>query len=85
MIWSKDFVPDRVMEIPEYFVYCGIFIMRSWGKRSVQIAKGRFLEVAKTKSGSGFAAGLLPDRLSKSAKMVQGGAAILAVGVHALC
>ena len=33
------------MEIPEYFVYCGIFITQSWSKRSVQIAKGEFLEV----------------------------------------
>ena len=52
--------------------------MRSWGKRSVQIAKGQFLEVAKLKSGSGFAAGLLPD-------VVRDDGAILAVGVHALC
>jgi len=45
MIWAKDFVPDKVMEIPEYFVYCGIFITNRWGKRLVQIAKREFLEV----------------------------------------
>ena len=45
MIWAKDFDPDKVMEIPEYFVYCGIFITHRWGKRFVQIAKGEFLEV----------------------------------------
>ena len=33
------------MGIPEYFVYCGIFIMHSWGERSGQIAKGVFSEV----------------------------------------
>ena len=33
------------MEIPEYFVYCGIFITHRWGKRFVQIAKGEFFEV----------------------------------------
>ena len=33
------------MEIPEYFVYCGIFITQSWSKRSAQIAKGEFFEV----------------------------------------
>ena len=38
------------MEIPEYFVYCGIFITQSWGKRSGQIAKGELLEDAKVKS-----------------------------------
>ena len=26
MIWTKDFGSDKVMEIPEYLVYCGIFI-----------------------------------------------------------
>jgi len=40
MIWTEGFVPDKVMEIPEYFVYCGIFITHRWGKRFVQIAKG---------------------------------------------
>ena len=45
MIWTRDFDPNSVMEIPEYFVYCGIFITQSWSKRSVQIAKGEFLEV----------------------------------------
>ena len=42
---AEDFVPNQVMEIPEYFVYCGIFIKQSWGKRFAQDAKGEFLEV----------------------------------------
>ena len=45
MIWARDCDPNEVMEIPEYFVYCGIFIMHSWGKRSGQITKGAFSEV----------------------------------------
>ena len=45
MIWAKDFGPDKVMEIPEYLVYCGIFITHRWDKRFDQIAKGEFLEV----------------------------------------
>ena len=44
-IWAEDFIPDKVMEIPEYFVYCGIFITHSWDKRFGQIPKGEFLEV----------------------------------------
>ena len=42
---AEDFVSDKVMEIPEYFVYCGIFIMHSRVKRYGQIAKGEFFEV----------------------------------------
>ena len=45
MIWTKDFGADKVMEIPEYFVYCGIFIMHSRVKRYGQIAKVEFFEV----------------------------------------
>ena len=45
MIWARGFVPNRVAEIPEYFVYCGIFPRISWGKISDQIANGVFLEV----------------------------------------
>ena len=45
MIWTRDFGSDEEMEIPEYFVYFGIFIAHSWSKRSGQIAKGAFLEV----------------------------------------
>jgi len=33
------------LKTPEYFVYCGVFKRKSWGKRSTQIAKGEFLEV----------------------------------------
>ena len=50
MIWARDFVPDEGMEIPEYFVYFGIFIPHSWSKGSGQIAKGEFLEVPVYKS-----------------------------------
>ena len=49
MIWAEDFGPDKVTEIPEYFVYYGIFVRHSWGKRFVQIAKGEFSEIAKMK------------------------------------
>ena len=45
MIWIKDFGSDKVMKIPEYFVYCGIFITHTRGNRFAQIAKGEFFEV----------------------------------------
>ena len=45
MIWAEDFDTDKVMEISEYFVHCGIFITHRWFKRFVQIAKGEFLEM----------------------------------------
>ena len=45
MIWAEDFPSDKVMEISEYFVYCGIFIMHRWKKRFAQSAKGEFFEV----------------------------------------
>ena len=35
------------MEIPEYFVYFGIFMMHRWGKRSSQDAKRLFYPIAK--------------------------------------
>ena len=47
-IWARDFVPNERMEIPEYFVYFGIEIRHSWGKRSVQIPKGEVLELRFT-------------------------------------
>ena len=40
MVWARDFVLTKVLEIPEYFVYCGIFKTHCQGKRSVQTAKG---------------------------------------------
>ncbi len=54
MIWARDFVLNQVMKISEYFVYCGIFIMQSWDKRSIQIAKEEFLERAKKKNRPGY-------------------------------
>ena len=39
------------METSEYFVYCGVFKMRSWLERFDQIAKGEFSEVQKKKIG----------------------------------
>ena len=45
MIGTRDFVPNGVGEIPEYFVYCGIDPRNSWGKRPNKKAKGAFLEV----------------------------------------
>ncbi len=35
----------EVLKIPEYFVYWGVFKAHCGGKRSVQTAKGSFLEV----------------------------------------
>ena len=40
---AEDFVSNQVMEISEYFVYCGIFITKSWDKRIAQNAKGDVL------------------------------------------
>ena len=45
MIGTRDCVTNEAMEIPEYFVYCAIFIVRSCGTRSGRIAKGTFSEV----------------------------------------
>ena len=25
MVWARDFVLTKVLKIPEYFVYCGVF------------------------------------------------------------
>ena len=47
MIWEQDFGSDKDMEIPEYFVYCGISIANSWTKRFSQIAKGMFFAMSK--------------------------------------
>jgi hypothetical protein len=49
MIWARNFVSNRVAEIPEYFVYCGIFARNSWDERAGQITKGEFLEMPKSK------------------------------------
>ena len=38
--WTRDFVLTKVLEIPEYFVYCGIFKRHCEGKRSAQNPKG---------------------------------------------
>ena len=38
--WARDFVLTKVLKIPEYFVYCGIFKTHCEGKRSVQNPKG---------------------------------------------
>ena len=40
MVWARDFVLTKVLKIPEYFVYCGVFKAHCQGKRSVQTAKG---------------------------------------------
>ena len=45
MIWVRDFGSTKVSESPEYFVYCELFEMNCWSKRSTLIAKGEFLEV----------------------------------------
>ena len=45
VFWARDFVPTKVLESPEYLVYCGLFKTHCWDKRSVQNPKGEFLEV----------------------------------------
>lgn len=72
MIGTRDFVPNKVLEIPEYFVYFGIFKTHSWGKRSVQIAKGEFAEVLRIKNKGGRVN--LPPflRFSRSRSMERG-------------
>ena len=49
MICPRDFVLNQAAEIPEYFVYCGIFAVQSQCKRSGQIANRLFLGIAKIK------------------------------------
>ena len=36
VFWARDFVPTKVLESPEYLVYCGLFKTHCWGKRSAQ-------------------------------------------------
>ena len=55
--WARDFVLTKVLEIPEYFVYCGIFKTHCEGKRSVQNPKGQFLEVPSRPSHKNKEAG----------------------------
>ena len=43
--WPRDFVLTKVLEIPEYWMYCGIFNANFEGERSGQNPKGEFLEV----------------------------------------
>ena len=45
MVWARDFVLTKVLKIPEYFVYYGVFKMNCQGKRSARTTKGQFLEV----------------------------------------
>ena len=45
VFWVRDFVLTKVLEIPEYWMYCGIFNANCEGKRSGQNPKGEFLEV----------------------------------------
>ena len=51
MFRARDFDTNEGMEISEYFVYFGIFIPLSWGKRSARNAKGEFFEVLKKRGG----------------------------------
>ena len=54
MVRARDFGANQAAEIPEYFVYFGIFAVQSWGKRSALTAKrffwGRTIEKARTTS-----------------------------------
>ena len=49
MGWARDFGLDQTSEIPEYFVYFGIFDVQSRSKRSAQNAKEEFPEDTKKK------------------------------------
>ena len=40
VFWVRDFVLTKVLEIPEYWMYCGIFNTNCEGKRSSQNPKG---------------------------------------------
>ena len=40
MVWVRDFVLTKILETPEYFVYCGVSKMNCQDKRSTQTAKG---------------------------------------------
>ena len=40
--WARDFVLAKVLKIPEYWMYCGIFKTNCEGKRSVQKPKRSF-------------------------------------------
>ena len=42
MVRARDFGANQAAEIPEYFVYFGIFAVQSWGKRSARTAKRFF-------------------------------------------
>ena len=44
MVWARDFVLTKVLKMPEYFVYCGVFKTHCQIKGSGQTAKGLFLE-----------------------------------------
>jgi len=70
MIRARYFDQNQVLGHWEYFVYCECFKTKSWGKRSVQIAKGEFLEVPlykKTKkSGSDRYTVPIPPNLGSS-------------------
>jgi hypothetical protein len=56
MIGTTDFAPIRVLQAPEYFVYCGACKMKKWGKRCVQIAKGQFFVMLNKKSATHLSA-----------------------------
>ena len=45
VFWARDFVSTKVLESPEYLVYCRLFKPHCWDKRSVQNPKVEFLEV----------------------------------------
>jgi len=40
---GKRFFSGKAMEMSEYFMYCGIFIVHYWDERFVKIAKEDFL------------------------------------------
>ena len=47
---ARDFGANQAAEIPEYFVYFGIFAVQSWGKISARTAKRFFWGADNRKS-----------------------------------
>ena len=45
VLWARDLLSNKDSEIPEYFVYCGVFEAHNWKQRSGHSPKGQFLEM----------------------------------------
>ena len=84
---ARDFGANQAAEIPEYFVYFGIFAVQSWGKRSAQTAKGFFWGRTNTKSplyyrSAGFACLLQAKTLVETSNTSTGVNQLLLAGIE---